>query len=417
MSALQDQLCNYFEHYRKRWPFNGSALVAIEGKILFEEHFGYGSLEHEIPISRSTRFGIWSVTKSFTAAAIMLLRERGKLQLEDEISRYLPPFQALRRITIEQLLHHTSGLANFTSLPQYNKHYNKWPVAKEELLSFILEQGFVSAPGETFAYNNTGYYLLGMILESVTGQSFEAFVAQHILNPLGLTNTGIHDGAKIIPGLASSYHHSGDGVIPSEFIEMSSVFSAGGMYSTLEDLLTWSQALQAGKLLRPETLSDMFGIDGPYAIGWFQDKHLGRKRRYHGGAYRGFRSELHTYPEERLTIVLLSNYNDNAVTAIANQLASIVLNGNCDIPDLPPRISYPHETSDSILGIYEGYGCKAEVGRDDQGYFFLWNDRELNRMFPIAEMTFHHERLPQRYSFKEQPQGTLTFLGMIKKQA
>jgi CubicO group peptidase (beta-lactamase class C family) len=282
-------------------------LVAKEGKVILKKAYGYANLEHHIPNTVETKFRIWSLTKSFTAMAIMMLYEQKHLTFEDDVSQFLPEFSYVEGITIANLLNHTSGLINYTSIPKYNGKLNKLRLSKQDVIKLILGNPLQFMSGTSFSYNNSGYFLLGMIIEKISGLSFEDYLTRYILEPLGMKDTGIDDNRKVIPQMASSYHASGIDFIQCEYMNMSSSFSVGAMYSTIDDLFLWDNALYTEKLVSKTTLDMAFNPSFNYGFGWFIDEQFNRKRIHHGGAYRGFRSEMHRYPNERVTAIMLTN--------------------------------------------------------------------------------------------------------------
>lgn len=416
MNTVRTKLAHYLHNYKERYPLSGTVLIAKNGSTIYEEASGNANEEHLVPNTMDTKFGIWSVTKSFTAMSIMMLAEQGMLRLDDPVSDYLPALRSRETMTIRQLLQHRSGLPNFTNMPEYNANWNKWPTSKDMVLERLADKPNEFLPGTAFAYNNTGYYLLGVIVETITGGSFEDFLVSNILKPLGMTNTGINNGRCVIPGLASPYSHTGQTLTPAEFIDMSSVISAGGMYSTARDLLKWDQALYTDKLISQAIIREVFGQeDEGYGLGWFLDRKHERRRIYHGGAYRGYRSELHRFPEEQLTVIVLTNYDFVPVTKLADQLSGIFFGEESAPLELPP--AYPIEDSELVplLGLYEGFGCQAIVGRDEEGVYFIWNNKERNPIYAISATSFQHKLHDLTYTFK-QKDGQWSFLGMKKRQ-
>ncbi|GKU79456.1 serine hydrolase [Paenibacillus sp. L3-i20] len=417
MTSVSNRIKTYMEQYIDSWPFSGTILVAQEGEILYKLAHGHANIEHEVINSPTTKFGIWSITKSFTAMAIMMLAQQKLLRLDDPLSDYLPAFKKVEMITIRHLMQHESGLVNSTNLPEYNANLNKWPLSREQFLSVILEYPLDFSPGSQFSYNNTGYYLLGIIIEKLSGLTFEQFVTNRILEPLGMTNTGMNDSRRLISGLASSYDSSGYEPVPSEFIDMYAISSAGCMYSTIEDLYKWDQAFYSSQLLSQEVLHETFHSDNAkYGLGWFLDECNNQKRIYHGGAYRGYRSELHRYPQSKVTVIILTNYDFVPVTMLAEVLAGIVFGEDVTVPQLPQSFSLSPEKINEFIGTYEGFGCKAVVERDGDDLLFVWNDRISNPIYPISDTIFQHKWTNKSYSFKYKPDGTLSFLGLIKTE-
>lgn len=413
MSSMKMGIHRYMEDYKANWPFSGTILVARHGEILFQQAYGQASLEHEVPNRADTRFGIWSITKSFTALAIAILASEKKLSFQDAIAKYVPEMEGMPPISILQAMHHVSGLPNLTSVKEYNAKLNKVALTRSEAFELFLGQPLEFEAGSRFAYNNTGYYLLGLVIEAVGGMSYKEWITDRILEPLGLSNTGVMDGRSLIPSLASAYHASENDPIPAEYVDLGLLFSTGGMYSTIDDLYAWALSFEQGNLLSQEAQNRFFGVtDAPYGLGWFLGQAHGRRRIHHGGAYRGFRSELHRYPDDGVTIIVLSNYDYVPVARIADALAGILFGEEINVPESPPAFDMTSEHLLSYAGVYEGFGCKAVISLDSPGLSVLWNDREVLRMYPVAPDLFHHRWLQSQYGFKRDDQGNLSFLGM-----
>ncbi|MFD0958896.1 serine hydrolase domain-containing protein [Paenibacillus chungangensis] len=414
----KDKLLQYMDRYTARWPFSGVILAARGNDVVVQRAYGSANLELDVATDYHTKFRIWSVTKSFTAMAIMQLYEQGKLSLDDPLYRYLPELSRHDVITIRHVLQHESGLRNFTTVPEFNNHLNKIKLREAEFFELLNRFPLDFKPGSLFSYNNTGYYLLGLVIERVSGQSFEHFVTKHILHPLDMMETGIDTGDKLIPGMASPYTSSGDGMVPAEYIYMGNVSAAGGMFSTASDLFKWARAIQEEKLLSPRTYRDVFGnSEAKYGMGWFLKERSGRRRVFHGGAYRGFRSELHCYPDDELTVILLTNYDIVPVTYLADTISDILLGEEATVPDFPPVVPLSTQQIQRYVGTYEDFGCKAVVDMDGEELFFLWNDRHRVPFYPVGEHQFHHKWAHWSYSFKADDDGTFSFLGMRKTTA
>lgn len=413
---LGRNLENYLNNYECSWPLGGTILAARDGDILFKEAYGYASIEHQVPNTVKSKYRIWSLTKSFTAMAVMMLYEQGFLRFDDSISMYLPELDHLNHITVFQLLNHTSGLINYTSLPEYNRQLNKLRLSRQEVLNLFKDIPLAFQPGTSFMYNNSGYFLLGMIIERISCMSFERYVQRNILEPLGMEDTGIDDNRKIIHGMSAPYDASGDGMIPCEFMDMSSSFSAGSMYSTVEDLYAWDQAWCSDKLVSYPTLKlALAGHEHAYGFGWFIDQKHRRQRIHHGGAYRGFRSELHRFPEDRMTLIMLSNYDFVPLAKLAESLTGVLFGEQCSVPSLPAVFPLNDDIYAKYMGTYEGFGCKAVVDRKDEALFFNWNDHTVVPFYPISETAFHHTWQDWSCTFECDMDGRITFLGMIKQ--
>jgi CubicO group peptidase (beta-lactamase class C family) len=251
-------------------------------------------------------------------------------QIRDLLSFPAPNVQCSQKKGILGALHHTSGLANYSGLTEYNQR---------------------------FAYNNSGYFLLGMIVERITGLTFEHFLNENILVPLGMENTGIDNNKTVVAKMSSSYHSTWEDFIQCEYMDMSSSFSAGAMYSTVDDLYKWDQALYSETLVSKATLDLIFNPN-PYNYGfrWFIDKRYNRRRVHHGGAYRGFRSELHRYPDEHTTVIMLTNYDFVPVLKLAESLTGVLFGEHVPVPTRPQPYPLDELIYADYMGTYEGYG-------------------------------------------------------------
>ena len=202
-----------------------------------------------------------------------------------------------------------------------------------------------------------------MIIEKITGMTFEDYITSSILQPLGMVNTGVYNNQKVVSNIASPYQSSWGAYTQCEYIDMSSIFAAGSMYSTVADLYLWDQALYNDQLVSHDTLETAFHSSNlKYRFGWFLDERFNRKRMYHGGAYRGFRSELHRYPEDQSTVIMLTNYEPVPVTKLTDALAGLQFGEQVEVPIAPKPFPLDDSTYARYMGIYEGYGCK-EIGR------------------------------------------------------
>ncbi|TDL49233.1 serine hydrolase [Paenibacillus dendritiformis] len=383
--------------------------------MVLQKAYGYASIEHLLPNTIESKFRIWSLTKSFTAMAIMMLYEQKLLDFDDCITLFLPQLHHLKDISVFHLLTHTSGLTNFTNLPDYNKRLNKLRLNHQEVLHLFIDKPLAFKPGTSFAYTNSGYYLLGMIIENITGATFESYINDNILRPLGMENTGIDNNKKVINKMSSPYHSHWEDFIQCEYMDMSSSFSAGAMYSTVDDLYKWDQALYSETLVSKATMDLAFQFnDFKYGFGWFLDRRYHRRRVFHGGAYRGFRSEMHRYPDDHTTVIMLTNYDFVPVFKLAESLTGILFGEQISVPPRPQSYALDKRMYANYIGTYEGYGCKATVDRIEDQLYFVWNDEEVIPFYPISETAFHHTWYDWECRFTLESNGEISFLGMKK---
>jgi CubicO group peptidase (beta-lactamase class C family) len=302
--------------------FMGSILIIRQGQVLVDRSYGSANLEWQIANSASTRFRIGSLTKQFTAASILLLAERGKLRLEDPVSKYLDnPRAAWRGITLLHLLTHTSGIVSITDLPGEQAALTRGGTPAE-IVERFRNQPLLFPPGTQARYSNSGYILLGMVVEKVSGEPYAAFLQKNIFDPLAMRDTGIDNDADILQKRASGYRMEAGTLRHADFIDIRIPFAAGDLYSTTHDLARWQEALFGGKLLQPESLRRMTtpGKDD-FGLGVMVKQDQGERVISHTGGIQGFVADLRYYPEKRLSVIVLSNTESKDTLELSEQLS------------------------------------------------------------------------------------------------
>ncbi|MEC1891862.1 MAG: serine hydrolase domain-containing protein [Bacillota bacterium] len=334
--------------------FNGSVLAANKGEVILNKGYGLSSYQYAIDNTSDTKFRIGSLTKSFTAAAVLLLHQQGRLNLSDKINAYINNFPSEAGVTIHHLLSHSSGVADFTFSSEYWEKYMRLPTSLKQSVDWIKIRPLQFKPGTDMQYSNAGYLLLTALIENVSGLPYEQFLLENIFKPLQLKNTGIDDGRKILKDLASG-HSVWEEVINAEYIDMSIPQGAYGMYSTAEDLYKWTEVLRNGVLLNKSMTSKMFTASyGGYGYGWFisGDQETAR----HSGDINGFTNELLMNFKEGLTIIVLSNINITPADKICEDISQIILNKEVRMPEsfapaaghIPWRILIGEYTSNEL---------------------------------------------------------------------
>lgn len=333
--------------------FMGSVVVAKAGDILFEKHPGWANLEWKIAHTPATKFRIGSVTKQFTAAAILLLADRGKLQLDDLVSKHLPDAPATwEKVTLYHLLTHTSGIPSVTSQPEYAV-WKLSPSTPAESLAHVRDLPLEFTPGEKFAYSNSGYILLGQLIERISGSSYETFVTDSILKPLGMNDSGYDSNSALIAQRASGYVPGPNGLANAPYIDMHFPHAAGGLYSTTHDLLRWVDALFGGKLLSPASFEKMITpFKNDYACGVGVSTVRGRTVIQHGGGIEGFNAHLAYYPDSKLAVAVLANVNGSAASELAGQLAAVAFAEPVTLSEERQARDVPVERLQTYVGVY-----------------------------------------------------------------
>lgn len=339
------------QSYVSGHQFMGSVLVARNGSVMLSKGYGSANLEWGIPNSPTTKFRLGSLTKQFTAAAILLLEERGKLSVNDTVKKCIPDAPAAwDKVTIFHLLTHTSGIPSFTSFPDYGPT-EAIPTTPEKLVARFRDKPLEFQPGEKFNYSNSGYVLLGYVIEKISGQSYASFVEQNIFGPLGMKDSGTDSNAAIIPNRASGYEPDPKGPKNAGFVHMSIPYAAGALYSTTGDLLRWEQGLFGGKLLKPESLKKMTTpFKGDYAFGLGVHSVNSHKVIDHGGGIEGFNTHLSYYPEDKVVVAVLGNLNGGGPSAIAGKLGALAHGEKVLLPNERKEVA----VSSKILAEYAG---------------------------------------------------------------
>src|SRR5215475_9369850 len=324
LQNIDSRMDQVVQSYVSNKQFMGSVLVARGDQILLSKGYGSANLEWQIPNTPSTKFRLGSVTKQFTAASILLLEERGKLKVDDPIKKHLPDAPAAwDKMTIFHVLTHTAGIPNFTSFPDYPST-EAVPTTPEKLVARFRDKPLDFQPGEKWSYSNSGYVLLGYLIEKISGQSYADFVQQNIFTPLGMKDSGYDSNSALIEHRASGYSRGKDGAQNAGFVNMTIPLSAGALYSTTEDLLRWEEGLFGGKVLKPESLARMttpFKED--YAFGLGVSTNNGHTRISHNGGIQGFNTSLAYYPDDKLVVAVLANMNGPFADQLAAQLGKV----------------------------------------------------------------------------------------------
>ncbi|MEK7725319.1 MAG: serine hydrolase, partial [Acidobacteriota bacterium] len=309
------------------------------GSPIVSKGYGMANYELNVPNTSKTVFSIASITKQFTAMAIMQLQERGKLNVNDAICKYLencPP--AWQAIMIRQLLTHTSGIPNFSSLPDWDEKLSIQPYTKTEFVKIFRDLPLQFIPGENWKYSNSAYYLLGLIIEKASGENYGDFLKKNIFAPLGMRQTQLNNPRQLKPNLARGYYWSLNSFVNAPYHDLSSSYSNGGLLSTTQDLLLWDQALYTEKLVSRKTLDEIFTpVKRDYSYGWIIEKKFNRNSTGHSGSFNGFSSFILRFPDENLTVIILSNSDEASATKVANSLAAIVFGEKYTLP--LPKIS------------------------------------------------------------------------------
>ncbi|WP_100915646.1 serine hydrolase domain-containing protein [Pseudoalteromonas spongiae] len=320
--------------YNQLDQFNGVVLVAKNGQPILKKGYGKANFEWGIDHQVAGKFRIASVTKQFTAMLVLQLVEQRKINLSDKIIDHIPEYRADtgKKITIHQLLTHTSGLGNFFHLQEFKQIEARNPYSVIEFIQTLCSEDLLFEPGAQFKYSNAGYTILGHIIERVTKKTFEQVLIEQIFKPIGMLNSGFNGQNRFITHRVNGYERTLAGVKPAPFIDMSIPYSAGSIYSTVDDLLLWDRALANNTLLSPKLTKVMYTVSPHYnyAAGWLVSQldsaQYGEPltQLYHGGGIQGFNSHITRIPEDNVLIVLLNNTGGAPMTAITDNIINIL---------------------------------------------------------------------------------------------
>lgn len=398
--------------------FNGAVLVAENGKVIFKKGFGKANMEWDIPNTPDTRFRLGSITKQFTATLMLQLVEQGKVKLDGKITDYLPDYRkdVGEKVTVHQLLNHTSGIPSYTSLPNFEGDVSRTPYKVDDFVKKYASGDLEFEPGTKFSYNNSGYFLLGAIIEKVTGKTYEMVLKEKILDPVGMKNTGYDHHGTILEKRASGYEKTADGYRNASYLDMSLPYAAGSLYSTVEDLYLWDQALYTDRVLSAQSKDLMHkpNLDN-YAYGWQIAKaKLGTGMETaaaikHGGGINGFNTMIGRYPAQKNLIVLLDNTSQGRnLSQVERELTNILYNQPHSLLKMP--------LADVLLGTFQAKGLDAGLAqyrelKTRQANAYDFSEPELNRLgYLLLGMKKHKEAVEVfKLNVEAYPQGFNTY--------
>ncbi len=329
ISPTSDQITRSLDRYMNdlasNGQFSGAILIATNDQPIFVKGYGPADRVGQVANTYQTRFRLASLTKQFTAMGIMILQSQGRLTVSDPICNYLDDCPAAwKPVQIRHLLNHTSGIVDYTDYLSYEETEGQ-PATPQQLVARFRDQPLSSTPGELYDYCNSGYVLLGLIIERTSGMSYADFIRKAIFEPLGMQNSGFDASDTFDPSLAFPYFSNGQ---PASFLNATTLFSAGALYSTVEDLYRWDQALSTEQLIPRALLDEIFTPgNGSYGYGWKIERPAGKLRISHAGNMTGVSNFNVRYPEQQLTIIVLSNMETTNAAGISDYIASMIIGG------------------------------------------------------------------------------------------
>jgi CubicO group peptidase (beta-lactamase class C family) len=390
-----------------------AVLVEKNGKILLRKGYGIANLEHGIPITPETVFEVGSVTKQFTATAILMLQERGKLSLQDDLTKLLPDFPTQgKKVTIENLLTHTSGIPSYTELPEWPPRMRE-DMTLDTLIGLFKGKPLEFDPGTKWAYDNSGYVLLGAVIEKASGKTYERFVEDEIFQPLGMTHSLYGSWSDIVPHRAAGYDKPGDQYVNTPFLSMTQPFAAGALMSTVDDLALWDKALSGETLLKKPSLAAMFtpyrlpsGLSTRYGYGWSISQLGGKKVIEHGGGINGFTCDELRIPEAGIFIAVLTNTTASKLNpgAVAARIANMLLG----LPEERQAVAIDPKILDDYVGVYRNDDATRTVTREGDKLFAQRQGGDKTELAASGRDEFFYKGAPVTIRFLRDPQGKVT---------
>ena len=353
-----------------------TALVARKGQIIYKKAFGMANLEYNTPMQVDNIFRIGSITKQFTAVAILQLMEQGKLNLQDDITKFIPDYPVQgHKITIEHLLTHTSGIQSYTGMKDFREKMTL-DLKPTELINYFKNQPMEFAPGTKWKYNNSGYFLLGYIIEKISGKTYPQYVEDNFFKPLGMSNSLYGSDSKIIKKRAGAYSKDSTGVINAPLMSMTQPYAAGSIQSTVEDLFKWHQAVHSYKLVKKESLDKAFtnyklnnGKETGYGYGWLLSNVQESSSIEHGGGINGFLTQSIYLPKDDVFVAVFSNCNCNPPAIIGAKIAALTIRKPYEYKEIP----VDNTVLQGYTGVYE-------------------NEKGEQRLITVAENQLYSQR-------------------------
>lgn len=332
--------------------FNGTVLVAQNGKIILEKGYGFKNKNENLMNTANTLYQIGSITKQFTSAIILQLVAAKQMKLQDKLSKYFHGYPGGDSITVEQLLTHTSGIYNYTNDEDFMRNRSEHPIARDSLLALFEYKPLDFSPGTKWSYSNSGYILLGMIIEKVTGKSYFRVVRENIFEPLSMWHTGFDFTDLKDADKATGY--AGDLTMPVGIVDSSVSFAAGAIYTTVGDLYKWDRALYTNQIVNQALLQKAFTVyQSSYGYGWMITESYGKKTVQHGGGITGFASYILRVPGDQICIIVLTNVASDAPSRISNEINGLFNGKTIDLPDERKEIVVDTQTLKKYVGEYE----------------------------------------------------------------
>ncbi len=417
-ASLEKQVDEYIKPFATAKAFSGAVLIAKGGKILVNKGYGLANYELNVPNTPQTKFHIASLSKAFTAAAILILQERGLLKVNDPLTKYIPDYPNGAAITLHHLLVHTSGIPNVNDFPDYNLQ-SRSPQTPETLIALFKNKPAVMKVGERYNYSNSNYNLLAYIIEKVSGKSYGEFLKANIFDPLGMQNTG-HDGraGALLANRAAGYVPVGvDELENAPYLDWTIKTGNGSLYSTVEDLYRWDRALYTEKFLQRSSLDQLFAEHLPnVGYGWFISRRHNRRCIRFAGRSPGFQCEFQRYVADDVCVIVLSNNYAGTASMIISDLAALVLGEKYEALQIASSLTIAPQLAKALVGRYQGDmnfirpNATLTVAARNNQLILNWGPGTDSGLIPLVDGTFWDRQFGGIVRFVKDEKGEVSQL-------
>lgn len=415
--GLEAKVDAYVKPLLEMKAFNGSILIAKKGQVLLSKGYGMANYELDVPNTPQTKFHIASISKSFTATAILLLQERGLLNVSDKLTKYISDYPNGDKITIHHLLTHTSGIPDINQFPDYNDK-SKFPQTPASLIERFKQSPLNAQPGERYGYSNSNYNLLAFIIEKVSSKGFGDFLRENIFDPLGMKDTA-HDSraTALVKNRASGYVPAGvDSLENAPYLDWTIKTGNGSLYSTVGDLYKWDRALYTEKILKRGSLDLMFTkhVDDAVGYGWFISRRLNRNAIRMNGRSPGFQGEIHRYVDDDVCVIVLGNNYSGTASFMINDIAAIAFGEKYEVMAVIKAVKPDPKVVDSYVGRYQSdanfFRPNAVLSIQKQGDHLAlsyWGTAPVP-LTPLSGAKFYDRTFGASVTFVKDAQGAVT---------
>ncbi|WP_338239913.1 serine hydrolase domain-containing protein [Persicobacter diffluens] len=402
--SITAEIDEYLNSAHKAYKFNGVALVYHKNELLLNKGYGYSQIAEKVPNSTETKFPILSITKTITASIILKLQDEKKLSVKDKLNKYFPEYPNGSKISIHHLITHSSGIYNYTTdVGIEDSILVNNPVSKDFVVNYFKDKPLGFKPGKYYSYNNSGYFLLGLIIEKVTGKQYETVVREYLFEPFKMSNSGFDFNGLPKNEKAQGYQFwNQKETISYKHYDSTFAYSAGSIYSTSSDLLQWAKVVSNKQFLKPKTWELAFKPKiRNYGYGWEISKYFDKKYIKHSGGYPGFMSELIYYPNDELIIILLNNYGtyEQNVWAIGMGITSIVLGMPYDKWTIRNDNKVEVSKMQKHVGQYKSGKGRLEIKLVDDNLFLALPNSPDMRLLPENENQYFLDNFNTRFDF------------------